>query len=82
MKIEVRRSRPEDAEDMLELYRAAGEGGGLARRRDEVEPRHIAHYLERSRDSGLGMVALSHGRVRASSGVYEDDLVMGLDLTA
>lgn len=63
MTIEIRRVTRADADGMLELYRAAGEAGGLARRRHEVEPRHMAYYLDHSLDGGLGLVAVRDGRI-------------------
>ncbi|MBW8882682.1 MAG: GNAT family N-acetyltransferase, partial [Asticcacaulis sp.] len=63
MTIEIRRTTRADAGGMLELYRAAGEAGGLARRRHEVAPRHMAYYLDNSLNGGLGLVAVEGGRI-------------------
>lgn len=63
MTLEIRRATRDDADGMLELYRAAGESGGLARRRHEIEPRHIACYLDNSLAAGLSLVAVVDGRI-------------------
>ncbi len=60
---EIRRTTRDDAGGLLELYRAAGESGGLARRLHEVEPRHIAYYLDHSLNTGLSLVAVDAGRI-------------------
>ena len=63
MGIEIRRTTRDDADGLVELYRAAGETGGLARRRHEVEARHIAYYLDHSLEGGLSLVAVGNGRI-------------------
>ncbi len=63
MTLEIRRATHSDADGMMELYCAAGESGGTARRRHEIEPRHMAYYLDNSLKAGLSLVAAIEGRI-------------------
>ena len=60
--LSIRRVRPADAAPIRELYRAAAEGGTLARMPDEVDDAYVAEFMHAAKN-GLELVAEAGGTV-------------------
>ena len=60
--IRFRRARPADAPAIRDLYRAAAEGGTLARMPDEVDDAYVAEFMHAAQN-GLELVAEASGKV-------------------
>lgn len=75
MSITIRPSTLHDAPAIRRLYqRVSAESGGLARRPEEITEDYVQHFLTRSIDQGIGLVAEQGGELVAEIHAYQAGL--------
>ncbi|RSK42475.1 GNAT family N-acetyltransferase [Hymenobacter perfusus] len=93
MSITIRPFTLQDAPAIRQLYqRVSAESGGLARQPEEITEEYVHHFLTRSLDKGVGLVAERNGELVAEIHAYQaglqifahvlGDLTVAIDVSA